>query len=72
MSRIFGFKNRYPQSFLDNLAKALGIKWTKAKPTLIDPKDVEVRPLPPPSGTLYYMEVKYGDDKANNTNDTQP
>ncbi len=63
-STIFrGFQYRYPQSFLDDLAKALGIKWVKCDPTTIDKNKIEVKPLPPPSGKLYYCEAKYNDEE---------
>ena len=62
MSRIFGFKNRYPQKFLDKLAKDLGIKWTKVKPTLISKDEITSCPLPPPSGKLYYSEHKFKEE----------
>lgn len=58
-SRIFGFKNKYPQSFLDSLAKVCGFKWTKVKAKTYS-KDIEVKPLPPPSNSLFYFETKYG------------
>jgi hypothetical protein len=65
MSRLLGgFKHRYPQSFLDKLAKAWGFKWTKVEFKQVDAKDVEVSPMPPPSGQLYYIEMKY-DNKDN-------
>ena len=62
MSRIFGFKHRYPQSFLDELAKAWGFKWTKVKCTPVKTEDVSVHPLPPPTGTLFYTVIKYKDE----------
>lgn len=57
-SKIFGFRHSYPQSFLDELAKAYGFKWTKVEWKLYD-GEIEVRPLPPPTGELYYCEFKY-------------
>jgi len=63
--RIFGFKNRYPQSFLDKLAKDLGFKWTKVKMETTPFKDVKVHPLPPPSGELYYMEMNHRKSEDN-------
>ena len=58
-------KNRYPQEFLDRLAKELGITWTPLKPTTIDSSLIEVRPLPPPSNTLYYCDFKYNENENN-------
>jgi hypothetical protein len=62
-SRIFGFKNKYPQSFLDSLAKAWGFEWTKVRHVPIDRDKVEVKPMGPPSAILYYCEIKYNEDK---------
>lgn len=54
-----GFKYRYSQSFLDKLAKNLGIKWTKVKFETINKKNVPIVPLSPPNGELYYLEFNY-------------
>lgn len=62
MSRLFGFKYRYSQSFLDKLAKDLGFKWTKVKFRTIKKEDVSVCPMPPPSGNLFYTVIKYKDE----------
>jgi len=58
-SRLFGFQYRYPQKFLDNLAKWYGFEWTPVNPTLVPWYIVSVHPMPPPSGKLYYIEIKY-------------
>ena len=61
-SKIFGFKNRYPQSFLDQLAKDLGIEWTKVEFKTLDKEDVPICPLPPPTGNLYYFDYDLKDN----------
>jgi len=58
MSRLFGFKYKYSQEFLDQLAKEFGFEWTLVKPQLIDKDEISISPLPPPSGKLYYMNIK--------------
>lgn len=56
-------KNKYPQHFFDVVAKALGIKWTMLEPpTTIPKEEIPEIPLPPPSGILYYNEIKYKDE----------
>jgi len=55
---LFGFKYRFPQAFLDELAKAMGIKWVRIAPRLINKEDIEVHPLPPPMNKLFYCELK--------------
>ena len=62
-SKIFGFTYRYPKSFLEKLAKDLGFKWTYVKATCIPKEDIEIRPLPPPSETLYFLDYKIGPDQ---------
>lgn len=62
-SKIFGFTNKYSQSFLDDLAKACGFKWTKVLFKTIDSKDIPVKPLDPPSGILYYFDAKYNNQE---------
>ena len=52
-------KGRYPQSFLDELAKAMGIKWAKVKSECIPTEKIDIRPLALPIGKLYYVETKY-------------
>lgn len=59
---ISGFKYGYPQEFLDQLAKDLGFKWTKVEFKAIPHDEIPVSPLPPPSGTLFYSEIKYKKD----------
>lgn len=60
MNRLLtGFKHKYPQEFLDQLAKDLGFEWIPVKFETIPYDKVEVKPLPPPNGKIYYMEVKY-------------
>jgi hypothetical protein len=44
---------------MDQLAKDLGIKWTYPSAQTIPKEKIEVRPLLPPTGKLYYFEVKY-------------
>lgn len=61
-SRIFGFRYRYPKKFLDDLAKSLGIKWQKVKVRLMDKDKIESRPLRPPMGKFYYMDMRYNDN----------
>lgn len=58
-SKIFGFTHRYPQSFLDKLAKDLGIKWTKCIPQTLAQEEVEIKPLNPPTSKLYYFKINY-------------
>ena len=58
-SKIFGFTHKYPQSFLDKLAKDLGIKWTKVESKTVKKEDVDIRPLSPPSSNIEYFECKY-------------
>ena len=58
-NKIFGFKYRYPQSFLDDLAKKLGFEWTKVKFKTIPKEEIEIKPLDLPSGELYYLDIKY-------------
>jgi len=62
-SRIFGFKHQYPQEFLDQLAKDMGFDWTPVKFKTVNAKDIEVRPLGPPSRILAYIDIKYKEDK---------
>lgn len=57
--KIFGFQHSYPQEFLDQLAKDLGFKWTKAKFTTIPKDKVSVQPMGPPSGVVHYIDFKY-------------
>jgi len=59
ISKLFGFSHRYPQSFLDELAKAWGFKWTKCPPKSILTEDISVCPLEPPTGKLQYIDIKY-------------
>jgi hypothetical protein len=66
---MFIFKNKYPQEFLDRLADALGIKWTKVKPQLVDRDSFEVKPLPPPSGVLFYMDPLFTDKRPSQKED---
>lgn len=54
---MFKFKYKYPQSFLDSLAKVFGIKWTKVTANSIPKEDIVEKPLNPPSNTLYYIEI---------------
>jgi hypothetical protein len=57
-STIFtGFRHRYPQKFLDELAKSLGIEWTKVEFKCVPAENVPVCPSPPPAGILFYMDV---------------
>jgi hypothetical protein len=66
MNTLFGgFKHRYSQEFLDKLAKDSGIEWTKVEFNTVPGESVPVSPLPPPSGVLHYMEVKYTDKDKN-------
>jgi hypothetical protein len=58
-NRLFGFQHRYPQAFLDELAKMMGIEWIPVNPTLVPKENISVQPLPPPCGKLYYIETKY-------------
>lgn len=58
MNRIFGFKHKYPQSFLDALAKRWGFEWTHVPCTTVPKEDISVNPLPLPSGIIYHMELK--------------
>jgi len=58
-SKIFGFTHKYPQSFLDKLAKDLGIKWTKVESKTMKKEDIDVCPLSPPSLNIDYFESKY-------------
>ena len=44
---------------MEALAKSLGIKWTYPSAKTIPAEKIEVRPLSPPSGNLYYTEIKY-------------
>jgi len=53
-----GFRGRYPTSFFKHLEKILGIKFVYLKPKTTN-KKIEVQPLSPPSGKLYYIEPKY-------------
>lgn len=55
-----GFTHRYPQSFLDKFAEIMGIKWSKVKFKIIDSEKIRIKPLSPPSGKLYYFDVKCG------------
>ena len=58
-SRIFGFHHQYPQAFLDELAKSMGIKWTKVTFKTIPSHLVSVHPMGPPSSDLHYIDIKY-------------
>jgi len=59
MNRIFGFHRKYPKEFLDKLAKVFGFEWKSCTARLVDKDKVEVKPPPPPSEKLYYMDIKY-------------
>lgn len=59
-SRIFGFKHKYSQEFLDWLEKELGIKWIKCPPKTIPTDKVEIKPLSPPSNKVHYIDIEYG------------
>lgn len=66
---MFIFKYKYPQKFLDDLAKTFGFKWTPVKATTISKEKVKIQPLPPPSGTLYFMEVNYKTERTKKNNE---
>ena len=59
-----GFQNRYPQEFLDELAKACGFEWYPVKFTPVPKDKVEVKPLGPPTNMIFYMDIKIKDDKG--------
>lgn len=59
MNRIFGFKHRYPKSFLEDLAKSLGIKWAKVEFKTYKKEDIPICPLGPPNNLLHYIDYKY-------------
>jgi hypothetical protein len=54
-----GFRYRYPQEFLDSLAKEFGFTWTKVEWRSVPRDTVCVCPPPPPTGILYYLEPVY-------------
>ena len=56
---IRSFKYKYPQSFLDELAKAMGVELTKVQSKLYSKDDIEVKPMNPPTAELFYMEYNY-------------
>jgi hypothetical protein len=58
---MFRFQHKYPQKFLDELAEAMGIEWIPVIAGTVPRDTVKVQALPPPSGNLYYIEVKYKD-----------
>lgn len=64
MSRRGPFVSHLPLSHeqMENLAKALGIKWTYVAAQTIPKEKIKVCPLPPPTGKLNYIEAKYKDD----------
>ena len=69
MSKLLtGFQHRYPQSFLDELARSTGTKWVKPSLKTIPKELVQVSPLGPPSGIVYYIDFKYK-SKDNNINE---
>lgn len=65
----FVFQNKYPQDFLDRLAEKLGIKWTKVEATTVGAEKISVCSLPPPSGFLYYVDMKCTDAENDRSND---
>lgn len=62
---MFAFKFKYPQSFLDELAKAHGITWTPVDVKTIKREDIPVKPLSAPRSAICYFDMKYGNDKKN-------
>lgn len=54
-----GFSGRYPESFFKHLEEILGVKFIYCAPRLIEAEKIEIRPLPPPTGKLYYIDAKY-------------
>lgn len=58
-NKIFGFTHKYPQSFLDKLAKDLGFKWTKVKFKTVKKEDINIMPLSSPSLPILYIKYKY-------------
>ena len=63
MSKLIGgLKHRYPQEFLDQLAKDLGFEWTRVNFGTIGKDDCPIHPIPPPSGLLFYVDYKLNKD----------
>jgi len=58
----FVMRGNFSKEWLEDFAKAMGVKLTYPSATTIPAEKIEVRPLPPPSGKLYYVEAKYKDD----------
>jgi hypothetical protein len=52
------FQYKYPQEFLDNLAKSMGFEWTPVIAKLNNKDEIEVKPMGKPSGKLFYIETK--------------
>jgi hypothetical protein len=66
MNTLFtGFKYKYSQEFLDSLAKAFGIEWTKVESKTIPIESVTVSPLSPPTGHLDYLDLDYENKTLN-------
>jgi hypothetical protein len=63
---MFVFKNKYPQEFLDRLAKELSIEWTEVTARTVDRDSFSASPLPPPSGILFYTDHVFSDKRPNN------
>ena len=64
-NKLFGFTHQYPQKFLDELAKILGVEWTPAPVYTFLATDISICPIDPPSATLYYVDFKYDNKQAN-------
>lgn len=60
MNTLFtGFEYKYPDDFIEQLEKILGVKFTRCKFETVPADSVDVKPLPAPNATLYYLDVKY-------------
>lgn len=62
MNTLFtGFQNRYPQEFLDELAKILGVEWVPIEMKTVPKESVTVlsEEERKPLGLIFYMDTVY-------------
>jgi len=55
----FVMRGNWSKEWMESFAKTMGVKFIWLEPTLISKEKIEISPLSPPSGKLYYFTVKY-------------
>jgi len=58
----FVMRGNFSKEWMEQFAKDMGFEWTYVAAQTIPKEKIEVRPLPPPTGRLNYIEAKYKDD----------